>query len=92
MNKELPAGSTLLHYRIVSKKADSARRYIPGYFLAPAYLALGDNDAAIATLEKDINERCIYMQWIAVDPELDGFRSDPRFAALVKKVETSKLD
>jgi TolB-like protein/Tfp pilus assembly protein PilF len=73
-------------------KADSARRYIPGYFLAPAYLAIGENDAAMALLEKDINERSIYMQWIAVDPELDGLRSDPRFAALVKKVETSKLD
>lgn len=33
-------------------KADSARRYIPGYFLAPASVALGENDAAIACSKK----------------------------------------
>ena len=73
-------------------KTESTRRYVPGYFLAPAYLALGDRDTAIAMLDKDFEERGTYMGWIEIDPEWDGLRADPRFAALVKKVETSKLD
>ena len=73
-------------------KADSARRYIPGYFLAPAYMALGENDAAFAMLERDVNERGAYIEWMEIDPEWDGLRADPRFAALVRKVESSRLD
>ena len=73
-------------------KSDSAHRYIPNYFLATAYLALGEREIAIAMLEKDVNERCVYLQWITVDPELDGLRNDPRFAALVQRVHSSKLD
>ncbi len=67
-------------------KADSTHSYIPNYFLATAYLALGDRDTALALLEKDADERCVYLQWMAVDPELDGLRNDPRFAALLQKV------
>ncbi|HYX27091.1 MAG TPA: tetratricopeptide repeat protein [Pyrinomonadaceae bacterium] len=73
-------------------KAESGRRYIPGYFLATAYLALGDKDAAIAMIEKDVRERGTYVQWITIDPELDSLRSDPRFVALLEKVKSSKLD
>jgi len=67
-------------------KSESTRRYIPNYFLATTYLALGDRDTALTMLEKDLDEHCIYLQWIALDPELDGLRNDPRFAALVQKV------
>ena len=55
-------------------------------------MALGDNDSAIAALDKDIAAHETYMQWIPVDPELDDLRKDQRFAALVQKVESSKLD
>lgn len=72
-------------------KAESARRYIPGYFLAQVYMALGNNDSAIAALEKDFSDRCVYIQWMAVDPEWDGLRNDPRFTALVERVQSSKL-
>ena len=51
---------------------------------------IGEHDEAIALLEKDVSERATYMMWIGVDPELDDLRGDPRFAALVKKVESSK--
>ncbi len=73
-------------------KSESTRRYIPNYILAMASIALGDKDEAFALLEKDIAERSAYVTLIGIDPALDDLRSDPRLAALVKKVESSKLD
>ena len=73
-------------------RVESERLYVPKYFLATAYFSLGEIDTAIAMIEQDIRERCVYMQWITVDPELDGLRNNPRFAALVEKVKSSKLD
>ncbi len=72
--------------------AESGRRYVQGYYLATAQLALGDKDAAFASLERDLRERGIYMQWLAINPELDGLRNDPRFTALLKNMESAKLD
>ena len=72
-------------------KSESTRRYIPGYFLAIASIALGERDEAIALLEKDIAERGNSVQ-MATDPAMDNLSVDQRFAALVKKRETSKLD
>jgi serine/threonine-protein kinase len=72
--------------------AMSRSRYVQGYYLATAQLALGDKDGAIASLDRDVNERGIYMQWLAVNPEFEGLRSDPRFPALLKKMESMKLD
>ena len=72
--------------------AESGHRYVQGYYLATAQLALGDKDGAIASLERDLRERGIYMQWLAINPEFDGLRNDPRFTALLKKMESAKLD
>jgi TolB-like protein/Tfp pilus assembly protein PilF len=72
--------------------AESARRYIPGYYLAVAQAGLGDNDAAIASLARDIQERGIYMQWLAINPLFDSLRADPRFAELLKKRDSMKRD
>ena len=72
--------------------AMSGSRYVQGYYLATAQLALGDKDAAIASLDRDVNERGIYMQWLAINPDFEELRSDPRFLALLKKMESMKLD
>ena len=72
--------------------AESTRHYVAGYFIALANIALGDRDQAIALLEKDIDERGPNCPSFAIDPLLDDLRNDPRFAAMVQKVEASKLD
>ena len=71
---------------------ESRRRYVSPYILAMASTALGEKDEAIALLEKDIAERGTYVSGIETNPEIDDLRGDPRFAALVKKIESSKLD
>ena len=65
--------------------------YTQGYYLAIAQLALGDKDAAFASLDRDLRERGIYMQWMRVNPEFDGLRDDPRFGELVRRMAEMKL-
>ena len=67
-------------------EALSKTRYVSPYYLAPAYAALGDTEAAFSRLEKAFAERSNGMTYLTVDPTLDDVRSDPRFADLVRRV------
>ena len=73
-------------------KSESARHYVPSYYLAVADTALGEKDEAFAALEKDFAERSTSYSWIPMDPLFDDLRDDPRFKALMQRVESSKLD
>jgi hypothetical protein len=71
--------------------AESTRRYIPGYHLAVANIALGEKNEAFKWLEKDFNDRGSCPTF-ATDPALDDLRADPRFADLLRRVKASKID
>ena len=51
-----------------------------------AYAAIGENDKALQWLEKAYEERSPQLRWSAVDFDLEGMHSDPRFQALLKKL------
>ncbi len=72
---------------VISKwKEDEKTKYIADYWLAITYAALGEKDAAFAELEKAYQSRDWFFQRIKVDPFLDPLRDDPRFAAIVKRL------
>ena len=73
-------------------KADAARSYVPGYFLAVASLALGEKEEAFAAIERDFADRAPFFAWIATDPLLDEVRDDPRFLDLERRVGLAKSD
>ncbi len=50
------------------------------------YAGLGDKDKAFEWLEKAYQERSDSLAWFRFDPESKGLQSDPRFAALMRKV------
>jgi eukaryotic-like serine/threonine-protein kinase len=60
--------------------------YVSHYALAVIEAGLGNKDQAFAELEKAYIGHEWPMFIIRVEPALAGLRSDPRFAALVKKV------
>jgi serine/threonine protein kinase/tetratricopeptide (TPR) repeat protein len=60
--------------------------YVSPYQVAVVYAALDDRDRAFTWLEKAYENRSWYMAALLVDPDLDVLRSDPRFAALVRRV------
>ena len=104
MNKELPAGSTLSHYRIVSKigaggmgevylaQDTKLDRKVAIKFLHEEFSKDADKDEAFAALEKDFAERSTSYSYIPVDPLFDDLRGDPRWVALMQKVASSKID
>jgi hypothetical protein len=53
--------------------------------MALSYAALGDKDRAFQWLEKGIERRDMIVV-IKVDPKLDSLRSDPRFTALLRRM------
>jgi tetratricopeptide (TPR) repeat protein len=72
--------------------SESSRRYLPGYHIAIANLAVGDKDEALKWLERDVNDRGPSSQTLSYDPLLDELRSVPRFMALIQRVESGKID
>jgi TolB-like protein/DNA-binding winged helix-turn-helix (wHTH) protein len=64
----------------------SSTRYVSPYSVALVHAGLGDRDQALAWLDKAYAERSDYMPYLSREPMLDGLRSDPRFAALVRRV------
>jgi hypothetical protein len=63
--------------------------YIPGSNLALVYNALGDQEGALAQLERGYRERDVRMTFMVVDPSWNNLRKDPRFAALVARMNFS---
>jgi hypothetical protein len=54
--------------------------------MAIAWLGLGDNERALASLERAIEERSPRVLFVMVEPRFDPLRSAPRFQALIKRV------
>ncbi|MBA3357328.1 MAG: winged helix-turn-helix domain-containing protein [Pyrinomonadaceae bacterium] len=64
----------------------STRRYVPPYNIAMVYNGLDEKDEALAWLEKAYEERDVRLTFIKIDPKWDSFRSDSRFAAIIKRI------
>jgi TolB-like protein/Tfp pilus assembly protein PilF len=56
------------------------------YDVAVIHAGLGDTDRAFAWLEQAYAKRSPRMVYLNVDPRLDGLRSDPRFATLLRRM------
>jgi TolB-like protein/Flp pilus assembly protein TadD len=60
--------------------------YVPAAAFVNAYLGLGDNELAFASLERAYKEQANILQYVKVHPFFDPLRGDPRFADLVRRV------
>jgi tetratricopeptide (TPR) repeat protein len=63
----------------------AAGTYLPPYLFAPIYSALGDTDAGIAALEAAEQERSGYLEYLGLEPSLDGLRAHPMFSVLLER-------
>ena len=64
----------------------SCHRYVPAYFFAKIFIGLGEADRAFKFLDMALEERYGFLAYMKVEPELDSLRSDPRFAAFIRRV------
>lgn len=72
---------------LASMERDAARHYVSGEGIAWVYLALGDSDRGILWLERAFRDRTSNLLRLATDPRWAPLRGDPRFVALVRKVQ-----
>jgi TolB-like protein/DNA-binding winged helix-turn-helix (wHTH) protein/Tfp pilus assembly protein PilF len=90
---------TLAHaFRATGKKAEAEKTLrdlerkatkssASPYTMATIYAGLGENEKALAFLEKAYSEKSLNLPWsLKSDELLDGLRSDPRFQDLLRRV------
>ncbi len=71
-------------------KKTSLKGYIPPFNLAIVHLGLGDRARALDYLEQAYDNNSQWMPYLRGDQIWDPLRSDPRFAALMKKLAFPK--
>jgi Flp pilus assembly protein TadD len=67
-------------------KVLSTQHYVPPHNMALVYDALGDQDEALAQLDKACDERDVRVTLLKVDPRWDSLRSNPRFITILKRI------
>lgn len=68
----------------------SKDRYVGSLWRGVVWLGLGEKNKALENLEKAYAEREGAMAFLKVQPILDSLRSEPRFQALLKKMNLDK--
>jgi tetratricopeptide (TPR) repeat protein len=72
---------------LIKEVKETARhRYVSGFFFAEAYVGLGQRDQAITWLERAYEEHDQWMVFANSYPGLDRLRSEPRFQALLRRM------
>jgi hypothetical protein len=69
-----------------------SREDAPAYYIALAYVGLGDSDGAFTWLEKAFQERTGPFNELRADPIFDGLRTDPRFNRLLRRMGLPTLE
>jgi TolB-like protein/tetratricopeptide (TPR) repeat protein len=67
-------------------KESARHRYVSGFLFAEAYIGLGQRDQAITWLERAYEEHDQWMVFANSYPGLDPLRSEPRFQALLRRM------
>jgi adenylate cyclase len=70
----------------------SKQRYVSPANRAAVYLGLGEKEKALDWLEKAYEDRDPIFWWIDGDQLYDSVRNEPRFQALVQKIERTKAE
>jgi TolB-like protein/DNA-binding winged helix-turn-helix (wHTH) protein/Tfp pilus assembly protein PilF len=63
-----------------------SRTDAPSYYIALAYVGLGDKDNAFRWLDKTLEERAGPFNELNADPMFDPLRADPRFPSLLRRM------
>jgi serine/threonine protein kinase len=66
--------------------SETSKIYVPSSIKAAAYYFFGDKDKAFEWLERACDEKDTAPAYLKYGPQIDVFRSDPRFKALLKKM------
>jgi serine/threonine-protein kinase len=68
----------------------SKLQYVRPSMFAQIHMGLGEYDQAFTWLDRGYEERDIWMTILNLDPAFDDLRGDPRFIALIEKVNSGQ--
>ena len=81
------AGKTKEAKEILERLTALAKeQYVSSYFFAGIYAGLGENDKALAYLEKAYEEKSHWLIYLHIDPGMDTLRDGPRFQDLLCRI------
>jgi tetratricopeptide (TPR) repeat protein len=66
--------------------SENSKIYVPSSIKAAGYYFFGEKDKAFEWLERACDEKDTSPAYLIYGPPIDDFRSDPRFKALLKKM------
>lgn len=72
--------------RQIAKRLQAEASDSDWFFLAGAYAALGDEDAAFRALRKAHEKHDFFLVFLRVHPYMDSLRSDPRYTEMVREI------
>ncbi|HYO63436.1 MAG TPA: tetratricopeptide repeat protein, partial [Pyrinomonadaceae bacterium] len=82
-------------YAAAGRRADARRAlneltrgdwYVSPFYLAMVHAGLGDTERAFASLERAVEEQAMMLSFLKVEPVFDPLRPDPRFDAILRRV------
>ena len=65
----------------------SRKRYVSPYGMAQIYAALKSDDDTFKWLQAAYRDHAVWMEYLAVDPIFDRYRSDRRFQELLRRID-----
>ncbi|NNE99403.1 MAG: protein kinase [Pyrinomonadaceae bacterium] len=65
---------------------NNTKEYVSPTELAILYTAFGDKEGTLRQLEKAYEIRDVQLQFLKAEPALDGFRNEPRFQEILRKI------
>jgi TolB-like protein/Tfp pilus assembly protein PilF len=71
---------------IAALRKPSTSRYVPFYYIADIYAALGDKETAFEWLDRALDQHSNSCLLLSIDPAFEDFRSDPRFQEAARKL------
>jgi len=66
------------------------QQYVPALDIATIYASLGERDAMFQWLERAFVDRSTNIGFLPLDPTFDAMHGDPRFVALVERINARK--
>jgi tetratricopeptide (TPR) repeat protein len=71
-------------------EAQGRQHYVSPAYMAAIYMGLGDTDAALRWLQRAYEASDDWAVYMAVEPVFEPLRTDPRFVALLERVENGR--
>lgn len=82
----IPEARTELQHALELEK----KQYVPALDIAGIYVSLGELEEAYPWLERAFVDRSTNIALLEYDPTFDALHGDPRFIALVERIDAKK--